>query len=102
MAICENCKQEMTTADGCTADRIQFTPDGKKATVHDRNRYGKETRYPPPDPGRRCHDCGVSVGQFHHPGCDVEECPRCCRQLLSCPCNDEGMFADLAPTGAAK
>jgi hypothetical protein len=35
---------------------------------------------------RRCHDCDVSPGGFHHPGCDMEECPRCHQQLLSCDC----------------
>lgn len=37
-------------------------------------------------PDRRCHDCAVRVGGFHHPGCDVEECPRCGYQALSCEC----------------
>lgn len=29
---------------------------------------------PPPD---KCHDCGASVGNLHHPGCDMERCPVC-------------------------
>jgi hypothetical protein len=33
-----------------------------------------------------CHDCNVTKGQFHHPGCDVERCPRCERQVISCGC----------------
>lgn len=33
-----------------------------------------------------CHDCGVVKGQFHVPSCDVEECPSCGWQLLSCDC----------------
>lgn len=31
-----------------------------------------------------CHDCGVVKGQYHTDGCDVEECPKCHHQLLSC------------------
>ena len=33
-----------------------------------------------------CHDCGVSEGQIHHDGCDMERCPFCGRQLISCSC----------------
>ena len=33
-----------------------------------------------------CPDCGVRRGQVHIPGCDVEKCPLCSRQLISCEC----------------
>jgi hypothetical protein len=34
----------------------------------------------------KCHDCGVREGEFHKPGCDMERCPFCGGQLISCDC----------------
>jgi hypothetical protein len=33
-----------------------------------------------------CGACGVSEGQLHQPGCDMEKCPFCGGQLISCDC----------------
>jgi hypothetical protein len=33
-----------------------------------------------------CHDCAVLAGEYHVPGCDMEACPRCFAQLISCGC----------------
>ncbi len=35
-----------------------------------------------------CPDCEVEIGQYHISGCDVEECPICHSQAISCSCND--------------
>ena len=34
----------------------------------------------------KCHDCYVEEGELHDYGCDMERCPFCGGQLLSCPC----------------
>lgn len=34
----------------------------------------------------RCGDCGAKWGHYHHPGCDLEECPVCHGQAISCDC----------------
>ena len=38
---------------------------------------------------RPCHDCRVLQGELHVSGCDVEECPRCHEQLITCDCEAE-------------
>lgn len=35
---------------------------------------------------RNCGDCGAKPGQFHTPGCDMERCPMCGGQSISCHC----------------
>jgi HEPN domain-containing protein len=51
----------------------------------DRIRYGEEIHWRASPP---CHDCAVMLRQLHLDGCDVEECPRCFEQLLSCGCQE--------------
>jgi hypothetical protein len=58
--------------------------DGK---LHARITYGNEYEDWDADEYKaKCHDCAVKVGQLHVPGCDVERCPGCGGQLISCDC----------------
>lgn len=81
MAVCEACNRDMLETGTC--DPIPVKIDGK---------LWKPIAYVAPEeitPVWRCHDCNVMPGGLHHPGCDMERCPKCKGQLISCGCLDE-------------
>lgn len=47
----------------------------------------------------RCHDCNCLLGEKHYDGCDVEECPFCHSQLISCDCKNPVTFPMKVPYG---
>lgn len=96
MKPCEFCGQVMLESSGCTNSTVEF-PDGTK--LNSIRSYRESI----------CHDCNASQGSFHHPGCDMEVCPRCGGQLISCGCLDDpndlddddvfGPFPQISPEG---
>jgi hypothetical protein len=82
MAICADCDQEMLNASGCSVLTVNVNNEDIRRLA-----YGNDQRAPDlAHDKRRCHDCNVTWGHLHHPGCDMEECPHCGGQLISCSC----------------
>lgn len=79
-AVCPHCDKAMEPGVACTSDAT-IELDGK---TYDRIPYqhggGKAYKF--------CHDCNTPIGGLHHPGCDMETCPKCGRQLITCDCQE--------------
>lgn len=85
MAICQFCNGEMLEVDGCTYNVLELS-NGRRAW---RIKAGEEDGWI--EPGERCNDCGALYGHYHHYGCDVEKCPFCGHQLITCDCPVENL-----------
>lgn len=51
-----------------------------------RIRYGDEDGWGGDRRPTNCHDCAALPTQFHAEACDMETCPRCKGQILTCQC----------------
>jgi hypothetical protein len=81
VAVCTWCDREMLTAPTCTVGVLH-----QRGVPVDMVRYGGEF-WRKWRPSKRCGDCNVVPGGFHHLGCDMAECPICGEQQLMCGCS---------------
>ena len=86
MVVCELCDQARERVYSCMKRMEGQIP------------FGDETHLDiPNDP---CHDCGVGVGGFHHPGCRNEQCPECHGLVLFCVCEGGEEYRCLPGQGS--
>lgn len=82
---CKFCNQDMSHAKGCI--KLSIRHNGRDYDPIKVGNPGDWYFGKPAD--TRCGDCNAMIGHYHHPGCDMEICPVCKGQLLSCGCAGE-------------
>lgn len=73
---CLVCGQDMMQSDGCRV-AVMYHCGEQYVRIPFRGFHGE-----------RCGDCKALSGNYHHWGCDLERCPVCGGQLISCECMD--------------
>jgi hypothetical protein len=91
MVKCDMCGREMRTAPGCDERFAYILLKGK---IYERIRTSSNDVCQ----NGRCGDCGSTPGHLHHPECDMERCPRCGGQLISCGCAGNTMISEIIGT----
>ena len=91
-SICTWCNEDMSKVSTCRGNDFVEIDGVKWPSIP----YINSFVFPPGEHGAssvivgelsdRCHDCNVQLAAKHHPGCDMERCPKCGGQLISCGC----------------
>jgi hypothetical protein len=79
-ATCSLCEREMTENTSCDTTQVIVFEDGSRENPIRVGGAGDPTT-------STCHDCNAPTGGYHHPMCDMERCPKCGGQLISCKCH---------------
>lgn len=81
------CGRIMRPHGSCAFHHVSFGPQKEK---HQRQVWRPELIGFDHGP---CPDCNAGVGRYHHAYCDIERCPRCGGQMLSCECTVPVVFS---------
>jgi len=82
MSKCNVCGKEK--AENVSCDWTFFEMDGRE---YERVKYGEEKRCDFAEESPYCQSCGTPAGGYHHPGCEIEECPICKKTVFNCECD---------------
>jgi hypothetical protein len=84
VAICVFCGERMAEGASCSEEPLLIGD-----SLYTPIRWGDEEGYPFRIMTERCGDCSVGKGGVHHHGCDLEQCPVCLGQAITCGCLDD-------------
>ena len=76
--ICSYCHENLPSLESCTCEAIRYSHGSVPRIRFGDEEYDWQTR--------RCDDCGVYRGCFHHENCSREICPMCGDLLILCDC----------------
>jgi hypothetical protein len=82
--ICQSCHQDMSDDENKDDNVTCLIP-----VIHIDGHQYRRSKYHFDEEDERCHDCRIKLGGIHHAHCDIERCPVCDEQLISCDCTDK-------------